>query len=320
MSNKVKYSIIIPVYNRPKELKELILSISKQSFKSLEVIIVDDGSQISSRVIFQNFKKKLNISYFFTENQGPALARNFGVKNANGEWIIFFDSDCTIPNNYFNILENFLNNNPIDFFGGPDTFDDSFNDIQKSINFSMTSFLTTGGIRGRKKSIDKFLPRTFNMGVKKKSFNEVEGFSNMRYGEDLDLSYRLLKKGKSSAFIDKAFVNHKRRSNLSSFLKQIYNSGRARNFLNNRHKGTFRFYHLLPTLFVIFFILSFLLYLIDFRITLIILTIYSLYFIIIFLSSSFINKNIYIGFLSIITTFTQFLGYGFGFLVAIFKD
>ncbi|RPG64236.1 MAG: glycosyltransferase [Flammeovirgaceae bacterium TMED290] len=320
MSNKVKYSIIVPVYNRPEELKELILSISKQSFKNLEVIIVDDGSQISSREIFQNFKKKLDISYFFTENQGPALARNFGVKNANGEWIIFFDSDCTVPNNYFKILEKFLNNNLIDFFGGPDTLDDSFNDIQKSINFSMTSFLTTGGIRGRKKSIDKFLPRTFNMGVKKKSFNEVEGFSNIRYGEDLDLSYRLSKKGKSSALIDKAFVNHKRRSNLSSFFKQIYNSGRARNFLNNRHKGTFRFYHLLPSLFVIFFILSFLFYLIDFRITLFILIVYSLYFIIIFLSSSFINKNIYIGFLSIITTFIQFLGYGFGFLVAIFKD
>jgi len=320
MSNKVKYSIIIPVYNRPEELKELILSISKQSFKNLEVIIVDDGSQISSIEIFQNFKKKLNISYFFTKNQGPALARNFGVKNANGEWIIFFDSDCTIPNNYFKILEKFLNSNFIDFFGGPDTLDDSFNSIQKSINFSMTSFLTTGGIRGRKKSIDKFLPRTFNMGVKKKLFNEVKGFSNIRYGEDLDLSYRLLKKGKSSALIDKAFVNHKRRSNLSSFLKQIYNSGRARNFLNNKHKGTFRFYHLLPSLFIVFFILSFLFYLIDFRITLFILTVYSLYFIIIFLSSSFINKNIYVGFLSIITTFTQFLGYGFGFLVAIFKD
>ena len=320
MSNKVKYSIIIPVYNRPEELEELILSISKQSFKNLEVIIVDDGSQISSIEIFQNFKKKLNISYFFTKNQGPALARNFGVKNANGEWIIFFDSDCTIPNNYFKILEKFLNNNFIDFFGGPDTLDDSFNSIQKSINFSMTSFLTTGGIRGRKKSIDKFLPRTFNMGVKKKLFNEVKGFSNIRYGEDLDLSYRLLKKGKSSALIDKAFVNHKRRSNLSSFLKQIYNSGRARNFLNNKHKGTFRFYHLLPSLFIVFFILSFLFYLIDFRITLIILTVYILYFIIIFLSSSFINKNIYVGFLSIITTFTQFLGYGFGFLVAIFKD
>ena len=320
MSNKVKYSIIIPVYNRPEELKELILSISKQSFKNLEVIIVDDGSQISSIEIFQNFKKKLNISYFFTKNQGPALARNFGVKNANGEWIIFFDSDCTIPNNYFKILEKFLNSNFIDFFGGPDTLDDSFNSIQKSINFSMTSFLTTGGIRGRKKSIDKFLPRTFNMGVKKKLFNEVKGFSNIRYGEDLDLSYRLLKKGKSSALIDKAFVNHKRRSNLSSFLKQIYNSGRARNFLNNKHKGTFRFYHLLPSLFIVFFILSFLFYLIDFRITLFILTVYILYFIIIFLSSSFINKNIYVGFLSIITTFTQFLGYGFGFLVAIFKD
>ena len=320
MSNKVKYSIIIPVYNRPEELKELILSISKQSFKNLEVIIVDDGSQISSIEIFQNFKKKLNISYFFTKNQGPALARNFGVKNANGEWIIFFDSDCTIPNNYFKILEKFLNNNFIDFFGGPDTLDDSFNSIQKSINFSMTSFLTTGGIRGRKKSIDKFLPRTFNMGVKKKLFNEVKGFSNIRYGEDLDLSYRLLKKGKSCALIDKAFVNHKRRSNLSSFLKQIYNSGRARNFLNNKHKGTFRFYHLLPSLFIVFFILSFLFYLIDFRITLIILTVYILYFIIIFLSSSFVNKNIYVGFLSIITTFTQFLGYGFGFLVAIFKD
>tara|TARA_B100001989_G_scaffold244845_1_gene214027 strand:- start:1332 stop:2294 length:963 start_codon:yes stop_codon:yes gene_type:complete len=320
MSNKVKYSIIVPVYNRPEEINQLILSISNQSFKNLEVIIVDDGSQISSRGIFQNFRKKLNISYFFIENQGPALARNFGVKNAKGEWLIFFDSDCTIPNNYFMILENFLNNNDIDFFGGPDTMDDSFSNIQKSINFSMTSLLTSGGIRGRKKSIDKFLPRTFNMGVKKKFFNEVEGFSNIRYGEDLDLSYKLLKKGKSSALIEKAFVTHKRRSKISGFFKQIYNSGKARNFLNNRHKGTFRFYHLLPTLFIIFLIFSFLIYFIDFRITIIILIAYSLYFLMIFLSSTFINKSVFIGFLSTITTFIQFFAYGSGFLVALFRD
>ena len=199
MSKKVKYSVVVAVYNRPEEMIELLKSIADQTFRDFEIIIVDDGSDRSSRLAFQKYKSQLNLSYFFTENQGPALARNFGVKKSEGEWIIFFDSDCSIPNNYFFEVEKFLVDNDVSLYGGPDMMDESFTYLQKSINFSMTSLFTTGGIRGNKISIDKFLPRSFNMGIKREAFDEVNGFSNIRqYGEDLDLSYKLIFSGNTS--------------------------------------------------------------------------------------------------------------------------
>ena len=192
----MKFSIIIPVFNRPDEINDLIQSIIDQKYRDLEIIVIEDGSSISSNDIINSFKNKINLQYHEISNQGPGLARNHGVKFAHAEWIIFFDSDCTIPKNYFYEVDEFLKSNTeVDFFGGPDKSNKSFSFLQKAINYSMTSMLTTGGIRGSKYTVDKFLPRSFNMGVKKKNFLEIGGFSSMRFGEDLDLTYRLLSSG-----------------------------------------------------------------------------------------------------------------------------
>jgi len=319
----MKFSVIIPVFNRPDEINDLIQSIVDQKYRDLEIIVIEDGSSISSKKIIDSFKSKINLQYHEISNKGPGLARNYGVKFANAEWIIFFDSDCTIPENYFYEVNKFLKSNEdIHFFGGPDKSKKNFSFLQKSINHSMTSMLTTGGIRGSKYSVDKFLPRSFNMGVKKNKFLEIEGFSSMRYGEDLDLTYRLLSSRAKSSFIKNAYVYHKRRNNLFAFYNQIFSSGTARVILNQKHKGTFRIFHLLPSLFIIFFILTYLLLLfkIDFNLFLLLQFIYGIYFMLIFLESSILNKNLVVGFLSVVTTFIQFFAYGSGYLRAWIKN
>ena len=319
----MKFSIIIPVFNRPDEIKDLIQSIVDQKYRDIEIIVIEDGSSITSNDIINSFKNKINLQYHEISNQGPGLARNQGVKFANAEWIIFFDSDCTIPKNYFYEVDEFLKSNTeVDFFGGPDKSNKSFSFLQKAINYSMTSILTTGGIRGSKYTVDKFLPRSFNMGMKKKNFLQVGGFSSMRFGEDLDLTYRLLSSGAKSSIIKTAYVYHKRRNNLIGFFNQIFSSGSARVKLNQKHKGTFRFFHLLPSLFFIFFVFMCLLLLfkIDFNFIFLIQFIYGIYFMLIFLESSILNKNPLVGLLSVITTFTQFFAYGTGYLKAWIKN
>lgn len=319
----MKFSIIIPVFNRPDEINDLIQSIVDQKYRDIEIIVIEDGSSITSNDIINSFKNKINLQYHEISNQGPGLARNHGVKFANAEWIIFFDSDCTIPKNYFYEVDEFLKSNTeVDFFGGPDKSNKSFSFLQKAINYSMTSMLTTGGIRGSKYRVDKFLPRSFNMGMKKKNFLQVGGFSSMRFGEDLDLTYRLLSSGAKSSIIKTAYVYHKRRNNLIGFFNQIFSSGSARVKLNQKHKGTFRFFHLLPSLFFIFFVFMCLLLLfkIDFNFIFLIQFIYGIYFMLIFLESSILNKNPLVGLLSVITTFTQFFAYGTGYLKAWIKN
>ncbi len=318
----MKFSIVIPVYNRPDEINNLIQSITNQSFKDLEVIVVEDGSDVSSEKTMDKFKKNINLKYYKKRNEGPGLARNYGSKFALGKWIIFLDSDCIIPVNYFDEINRFLSlNENVDFFGGPDRANKNFTLLQKSINYSMTSMLTSGGIRGSKFSLDTFLPRSFNMGVKKKIFDQVKGFSSMRFGEDLDLSYRLISFGAKSKLIDKAFVYHQRRNDLKGFFKQIYSSGEARVILNRQHKGTFRIFHLFPSFFILFFVLVhfLLLFKIDYDLIKLIQIIYGFYFVLIFIESSILNKNPIIGLLSIVTTFIQFLSYGIGYLRSTIK-
>ena len=229
MSKKVKYSVVVAVYNRPEEMIELLKSIADQTFRDLEIIIVDDGSDRSSRLAFQKYKSQLNLSYFFTENQGPALARNYRVKKSEGEWIIFFDSDCSIPNNYFFEVEKFLAVNDVSLYGGPDMMDESFTYLQKSINFSMTSFLTTGGMRGHNKNmIAKFYPRSHNMGVKKKIFDKVGGFGSLRHGQDIELSNRIINENAQVKLLENVIVYHRRRTTLMQFFRQVFNWGVAR--------------------------------------------------------------------------------------------
>lgn len=310
------YSLIIPVFNRPQEVEELLGSLTNQSFKNFEVLLVEDGSEERCEAVAARYREQLAISYFFKSNSGPGLSRNYGAERAAGDYFIFIDSDCVIPENYLREIDQSLQANYSDSFGGPDKAHASFSALQKAINYSMTSFLTTGGIRGGKKRLDQFHPRSFNMGFSKKVFEKTGGFSTMRFGEDIDLSLRILKNGFKAMLIEKAFVYHKRRTNFKSFYKQVFNSGIARINLSLRHPGTLKMVHLLPSFFSIGCFLS-LLFGIFFN---------SFFFLpllafmaVVFVDSSICNKDIAVGLLSIPASMIQLLGYGLGFLYAFWK-
>ncbi len=308
-----KYSIIVPVYNRPNEIRELLESLRTSTLSDFEVIIVDDGSTESAESVILSFKNYLNLKYHVKENSGPGLTRNFGAKKAKGDTLIFVDSDCLIPSNY---LEEVDNNSGYDAFGGPDKAHSSFSPIQKAINFAMTSFLSTGGIRGKQRALERFKPRSFNMGVRKEVFEELGGFREMRFGEDIDFTLRLIEGGFGSILIPEAFVYHKRRSTLSQFFKQVYNSGMARINLNVLHPGSMRLVHILPLGCVLFFISSI-------ALSLFFGSIYSLpllaYFALIFGISTIQNANPWIGFLTMPAVFIQIVGYGLGFLTSFWQ-
>ena len=246
-----KFSVIIPVYNRPQEVRELLESLSVQQHKEFEAIIVEDGSTIRCEDICKEFSDRIPVSYHYKENGGPASARNFGAQWARGEWLLFFDSDCIIPDNYFQSVGEELAGKECQLFGGADRSHPSFTTLQKAIDYSMTSIITTGGIRGNRKSADKFYPRTFNMGIKKTVFDQIGGFSNMRFGEDVDFSYKVKEGGYDSRFFPNAWVYHKRRNTFRTFFKQVFNSGIARIHLSKRHPGTLKLVHLLPSGFVL---------------------------------------------------------------------
>lgn len=246
-------SFVIPIYNRPEELKELLESFvhQEESPASYEIIVVEDGSVNPSDGVIKLFD--LPIKYVTQSNTGPGGARNRGVAEARSEWVVFLDSDAVLPPSYLTAVYNAISETPCDLWGGPDRARADFTVIQKAIDYSMTSMLTTGGIRGKKKSVDQFYPRTFNMGIKRELFDRLGGFRNgMRYGEDLDLSMRALEQGAKSALFEEAWVYHKRRGTFKDFYRQIKHSGQARIILNNYHKGTLKAVHYLPSLFVLF--------------------------------------------------------------------
>ena len=224
----MRYSVIIPVYNRPDEVDELLQSLTEQSFKDFEVVIVEDGSSIPCKEVVGTYQDKLDIHYYNKPNSGPGQTRNYGAERSAGEYLIILDSDCILPAGYLAAIEKELQASPADAFGGPDRAHESFTDIQKAINYSMTSFFTTGGIRGGKKKMDKFYPRSFNMGVKRDVYAALGGFSKMRFGEDIDFSIRIFKGGYRCRLFPDAWVYHKRRTDLKKFFKQVHNSGIAR--------------------------------------------------------------------------------------------
>ena len=227
----------------------------KQPYQ-VEIIVVEDGSGISSRDVCSRYSGLLDITYMYQENAGPAAARNTGSKSAKGSWLIFFDSDCIIPEGYFDAVIAGLADGTVDFFGGPDCASEDFSPTQKAIDYAMTSFLTTGGIRGGKRKLDRYYPRSFNMGIRKTAFDDTGGFSALRFGEDLDLSMRLMSAGYRASLFREAWVYHKRRTDLKKFFKQVYNSGMARVVLNRLHPGTMKLLHLLPSGFVLYLIIA----------------------------------------------------------------
>lgn len=307
----LSFSIIIPVYNRPQEIDELLESLTKQTFTdSFEVLIIEDGSTNKCDTIVSKYNAQLAIKYFFKENSGAGVSRNFGMEKASGNYIIILDSDVILPKHYLSAVKRALTLNFTDAFGGPDAADKSFTALQKAINYSMTAVLTTGGIRGKKNSVGTFQPRSFNMGLSQKAFKTTQGFSTMKTGEDIDLTFRLWENGFKTQLISEAFVYHKRRTTIKQFFKQTYGFGKARPILNRKYPKTAKITYWFPSLFILGFDISILCAIFGFLTP---LAIYYVYFIVLFLDAAFQN-GFRVAFLSIITTFTQFLGYGLGFL------
>ena len=311
----MNYSIIVPVYNRPDEVDELLESLTHQVFRNFEVVIVEDGSDKRCDEVCNRYKDLLPLRYYYKKNSGPGNSRNFGVDYANGDYVIILDSDVVVPPHYLSAIDEELSREQCDFFGGADAAHASFTPVQKAISYSMTSFFTTGGIRGGKKKLDKFYPRSYNMGVRRTAYQALGGFSRMRFGEDIDFSYRLIENGYKSRLFPEAWVWHKRRTDLRKFFRQVYNSGIARINLEKRHPGTMKPVHLLPMLFT----LGVLLLLLLSPWCLWTLTPLLAYALIICIHSSVVNKSLRVGLLSVPAAFTQLTGYGLGFLSAWWK-
>ena len=311
----MRYSIIIPVYNRPDEVDELLNSLTQQTVRDFEVIVVEDGSSVTCEHVVKRYEQQLNIRYFNKPNSGPGQTRNYGAERSSGEYLLILDSDCILPPGYLAAIEEELKRQPADAFGGPDRAHDSFTSTQKAINYAMTSFFTTGGIRGGKKKMDKFYPRSFNMGLKADVYRALGGFSKMRFGEDIDLSIRIFKGGYSCRLFPEAWVWHKRRTDLKKFFKQVYNSGIARINLYKKYPESLKVVHLLPAVFtlgVVFVLLCSL-------ICPYALLLLAMFAIIIFTDSSIRNRSLWIGMLSVLAAFIQLTGYGSGFLSAWWK-
>ena len=305
-------SIVVAIFNRKDELFELLNSLIAQTNKNFEVIIVDDGSSVDLLPTVETFKEMLEIQYFKKANSGPGLSRNYGARRAKNDWLVFVDSDVIVEKDYIENIKKNLENTDCAAFGGADKAHKGFNLLQKAISYSMTSVFTTGGIRGSKKAVTRFQPRSFNMGVNKEIFLKIGGFSEMRIGEDPDLSMTIWEKGYKTAFFDDIGVYHKRRTDLGKFSKQVYQFGCARPILNQRHpdyvKPTFWF----PTLFLLGYVAGILEYFLLQKGF--VLACYGFYTLVIFLHALYLTKNIAIAAQAIITTYIQMFSYGYGFL------
>jgi GT2 family glycosyltransferase len=311
----MKYSFIIPVYNRPDEVDELLDSLTRLTIRDFEVIVVEDGSSIPCKDVVDKYADRLTTHYYDKANSGPGQTRNYGVERANGEYMLILDSDCILPERYLEAVEAELQQQKADAFGGPDRAHDSFTDVQKAINYAMTSFFTTGGIRGGKKKLDKFYPRSFNMGVRKDVYQALGGFSKMRFGEDIDFSIRIFKGGYQCRLFPEAWVWHKRRTDLKKFFKQVHNSGIARINLYKKYPESLKLVHVLPALFtlgVVFLLLASFFWEGS-------LSLLFLFALIVFVDASMQNKSLKIGILAIAASFIQLTGYGTGFLRAWWK-
>jgi glycosyltransferase involved in cell wall biosynthesis len=308
-----KYSIVIPVYNRPDEVQELLTTLVMQTFKDFEVVIVEDGSTVDAQSVVNSFQSSLDIAYYVKENGGQGFARNFGYERAKGEYFIVFDSDCLIPSHYLQAVDDFLSKNPVDAFGGPDAAHPSFTIIQKAISQTMTSFFTTGGIRGNKTHVGTYHPRSFNMGISREVYGKTKGYIIPFMGEDMEFSTRILKEGFKTALIPEAFVYHKRRTDPRKFYKQLKYFGRARINLSRFHSGQVGIVHLFPTVFTLGMILSVLgIFILPSPVKWIGLIAYAIYFALVLIESLVITKSLKVALLTPVMTFLQMTGYGYG--------
>jgi glycosyltransferase involved in cell wall biosynthesis len=309
------FSLIVPVYNRPDEVAELLESLTLQTAKDFEVIVVEDGSSVTCEDVVQGYAGRLPVTYHRIPNGGPGQARNYGASGASGDYLIVLDSDCILPPGYIQAVSQALSETGADAFGGPDRASDRFTPVQKAINYAMTSFFTTGGIRGGSKELDRFYPRSFNMGIRRNVYKELGGFSKMRFGEDIDFSIRIYEAGYKVCLFASAWVYHKRRTDWKKFYRQVYNSGIARINLYRKHPRSLKPVHLLPSLFTLgasgclgasFFCIWSLVPLL-------------LYTVAVCTDAALRNKSLRIGLLAVIASFIQLTGYGCGFLSGVWN-
>jgi len=318
----MKYSIIVPVYNRPDEVDELLESLSSQTLKDFEVVIVEDGSKITCKDVCDKYANILHLHYYYKENSGPGQSRNYGVERANGEYVLIVDSDAVAPAGFMQAIDDELKRQPSDAWGGPDAAHESFTDVQKAISYAMTSFFTTGGIRGGKKQLDKFYPRSFNLGIRREAYLALGGFSKTRfskmslYGEDIDFSIRIYKAGYSCRLFPEAWVWHKRRTDFRKFWRQVYNSGYARINLWRMYPEALKPVHALPSVFTLGVVGLLVLAPFTCGWSLALLLLYAL---LILIDSSIQSKSLKVGFLAVAAVFVQLIGYGIGFLESLFS-
>ena len=340
----MKYSIVVPVFNRPDEVDELLESLVRQTCRDFEVVVVEDGSEVRCEDVVRRYADRLDVRYFEKPNSGPGQSRNYGAERSRGEYLIILDSDVVLPEGYLAEVDRELAARPCDAFGGPDRAHESFTPVQKAINYSMTSFFTTGGIRGGRKKLDKFYPRSFNMGIRRSLYERLGGFSAMRFGEDIDLSIRIFRSGARCRLFPEAWVWHKRRTDFRKFFRQVHNSGIARINLYKRYPDSLKLVHLLPAAFTVgvavlsaVFLTGLLFALFGlwgahcgasgcnmgpvvtfFGLALMLLALAPLvlYSLLILVDSSLRNRSLRVGLLSVPASFIQLLGYGSGFLRA----
>jgi glycosyltransferase involved in cell wall biosynthesis len=312
------FSVIIPVYNRPDEIRELLQSLTTQTFTGFEVIIVDDGSDNPCKLVAESFKEELQVRYFWIENIAQGFARNFGMKLAKGDYFVLFDSDCIIPSQYFEFLNTAIKTRKLDAHGGPDAAEEGFSNFQKAINYSMTSLLTTGGIRGKLKDPSKYQARGFNMGLSRKAFEATKGFVDPNRGEDIELSMRLKKSGFRLELVEEAFVYHKRKNTWQSFFRQSYSFGQNRINVSRYHPDAVKLVHLMPAGFLLGWVMVIGLMVIGYWIPAfsVFLTagflVYGLWILAVFVHATFLNKSLWVGLLSVFTAFGQLSSYGAG--------
>lgn len=312
------FSIVIPVFNRPDELSEFLTSLRVQTYdKPLELIIVEDGSSESSESVVKNWEAPQNIRvlYHSKPNSGPGDSRNFGMAKSSGDYFLLFDSDCVLPPDYLSHVEKQLESKWVDCFGGPDDAHFRFSSLQKAITVSMTSVLTTGGVRGQSKRLSRFQPRSFNMGISREAFLMTQGFSNIHPGEDPELVFKLWDKGFETDLFPGATVFHKRRISFSKFKTQIFKFGKVRPILDVRFPQYASFVYSFPVFFVVLFFLSLVL---SFFGSHELLMVFSLYFFVIFLQGILRFKSVYVGALAVITTLVQFSSYATGYALSTF--
>jgi glycosyltransferase involved in cell wall biosynthesis len=309
------FSVIIPVYNRPIELAELLNCLTQQLYTNFEVVIIEDGSKIDSKEVVDTFKNKLAISYFVKENGGQGFARNYAFERAKGDFFIILDSDALIEPSYLTEVYKGIQEEQLDLFGGPDREHVSFTPIQKAISYSMTSFFTTGGIRGKAKNIGgKFHPRSFNMGISRQVWEKTGGFKITRMGEDIEFSIRCIENGFKSGLLPNAFIYHKRRTSFIQFYEQLHFFGRARINISRFFPKELKWVHFIPMAYFIFFWNTVIWNIIDIKLGMILSSMLITYWILIFLDALIKSKSLLIAFLGLISANIQLLAYGKGFL------